>query len=444
MTIDRDFDRMLGSWFDERATSRGPEGLLERSLERVDATGQRAGWRIADGWRPRRAMGRQTTARASLGRMLSIVAVVAIVAGAGRFLRLSPAAVGGPSGSPSIAASPSTSVAPSPSAAPSETSSAVQPRAASWAATGSMGTPRVEHTATLLPDGKVLVAGGLSGWPSPAVASAELYDPANGTWTATGSMTGARAGSTATLLPDGKVLVAGGYCCTTAGSGALDSAELYDPANGTWTATGSMAAPRTGHTATLLPDGKVLVAGGGARGHKGPSWASAELYDPATGAWAATGSMGTPRTWHSAALQPDGKVLVQGGVEGVSAGGHTLTTAEQYDPMSGTWASAAGSPVSPGDGESTALLRDGRVLSLCACTSGTASLYSPSSGRWSGAGSLITPRWSSTATLLPDGTVLVAGGTNDDGALAAAELFDPGSPGASVSPGTAPSPAITR
>jgi Tol biopolymer transport system component len=127
MTADRDFDRQLGAWFDERATSRAPEGLLERSLERVEATRQQVGWRITDRWRPRRAIGRPATARASLGRMLAVVAVVAIAAGAGLFLRLSPAAVGGPSSAPSIAASPSPSVVPSPSVAPSGTPAVVRP-----------------------------------------------------------------------------------------------------------------------------------------------------------------------------------------------------------------------------------------------------------------------------------------------------------------------------
>jgi Tol biopolymer transport system component len=127
MTTDRDFDRQLGSWFEKRATSRAPEGLLERSLERVDATPQRAGWRITGGWRSPRAIGRPATARASLGGMLAIVAVVAIVAGAGLFLRLSPAAVGGPSSAPPITPSPLTSVAPSPSVAPSGTPAVVRP-----------------------------------------------------------------------------------------------------------------------------------------------------------------------------------------------------------------------------------------------------------------------------------------------------------------------------
>ena len=129
-----------------------------------------------------------------------------------------------------------------------------------WKATGDLTTARAEHTATLLPDGKVLVAGGDD------LGSAELYDPATGMWTATGSMATARVFHTATLLSDGRVLVAGGY----GENGYLASAELYDPATGVWTATGSMATTRQWHTATLLPNGQVLVAGGRGSGGNDP------------------------------------------------------------------------------------------------------------------------------------------------------------------------------
>ncbi|HKB28395.1 MAG TPA: kelch repeat-containing protein, partial [Candidatus Limnocylindrales bacterium] len=149
---------------------------------------------------------------------------------------------------------------PASSASPSTTTSpaAVEPRPASWTATGSMGTPRSGHSATLLADGRVLVAGGHDG--AAPLASAELYDPSSGTWTATGSMVAHVGGDfTATLLRDGRVLVAGG-----GESGNLyrptAAAELYDPATGSWTATGSMTAPRSAHLAVLLPDGRVLVA----------------------------------------------------------------------------------------------------------------------------------------------------------------------------------------
>ena len=126
----------------------------------------------------------------------------------------------------------------------------------SWVSTGSMGTARYDHTATLLQSGKVLVAGGQGS--SGFLSNAELYDPATGLWTATGSLGTARRFHTATLLQSGKVLVAGGQ----GSSGFLSSAELYDPATGLWTATGSLTSARYLHTATLLSNGKVLVAGG--------------------------------------------------------------------------------------------------------------------------------------------------------------------------------------
>ncbi|MHB9140008.1 MAG: Kelch repeat-containing protein, partial [Victivallaceae bacterium] len=169
------------------------------------------------------------------------------------------------------------------------------------ASVGSMGSAKNSHTATLLPNGKILVAGGYNG---ASISLAELYDPATKTFSATGSMSSAREGHSATLLPNGKVLVAGG-----SGAGILSSAELYDPAAGTFSATGSMSSARTAHTATLLPNGKVLVAGG----YNGASISTAELYDPAAGTFSATGSMGAARYAYTATLLPNGKVLVAGG-----------------------------------------------------------------------------------------------------------------------------------
>ena len=138
-------------------------------------------------------------------------------------------------------------------------------------------------------------------------ASAELYDPAIGTWTATGSLNAARFIHTATLLPNGKVLVAGGFDNVS----VLASAELYDPALGTWTATGSLNTARDAHTASLLPNGMVLVAAGFATGFV--SLSSAELYDPAHGTWTVTGSLNIAREVHTASLLPNGMVLVAGG-----------------------------------------------------------------------------------------------------------------------------------
>ena len=216
-----------------------------------------------------------------------------------------------------------------------------------WTATGNLNTARNQHTATLLLNGKVLVTGGNSdGGIAVAIASAELYDPANGTWTATGSLITARFNHTATLLPNGKVLVAAGID----GSNNLASAELYDPASGTWTATGSLNIARRQHTATLLPNGKVLVAGGNVAGS--PS-ASAELFDPASGTWTATGTLNTGRFGHTATLLSNGKVLAAGGSNLSSA----LASAELYDIP---YSAQVQQPINP-DGTSVFSVRRGVV-----------------------------------------------------------------------------------
>jgi N-acetylneuraminic acid mutarotase len=181
-------------------------------------------------------------------------------------------------------------------------------------------------------------------------------------WETTGSMVTARCACTATVLPDGKVLVAGGYNGSTPWT-VYASAELYDPATGTWESTGSMSGSRAGHKAMLLPNGKVLVAGG----YDGAYLTSAELYDPDTGTWTTTGSMAEGRVWHTMTLLPNGKVLVTGGENGSST--FSALTAELYDP---------------------------------AANGGL--------GAWSATGSMAQARSVHTATLLPDGKVLVAGG----------------------------------
>jgi WD40 repeat protein len=191
------------------------------------------------------------------------------------------------------------------------------PTSRTWTATGSLATARSNHTATLLPNGHVLVASGVDNMLN-VLASAELYDPASGTWTATGSLATARDAAPATLLPNGKVLVAGGF------NSAI--AELYDPASGTWTATGSLGAARLDPSATLLPNGQVLVAGGLDNTYN--VLASAELYDPASGTWTATGSLDHRSIAHTATLLPNGKVLVAGGGDPYT--GFYVASAELY------------------------------------------------------------------------------------------------------------------
>src|ERR1035441_1585304 len=203
--------------------------------------------------------------------------------------------------------------------------------AGSFALTGSLNTARYGHTATLLPNGDVLVAGGLgvNGSYAP-LASAEIYNQATGKWTVTSSMSVGRMAFTATLLPNGEVLVAGG---STYAASCFATAELYNPSTGQWKPTGSMAQPRCLHVATLLTSGDVLVAGG-VESDFGlqRTVATAELYNPSTGVWQITGSLNVARVT-SAALLQSGQVLVAGGYNTSNSTTTYLASAELYDPF---------------------------------------------------------------------------------------------------------------
>jgi Kelch motif len=244
-----------------------------------------------------------------------------------------------------------------------------------------------------------------------------------GAFAPTGNMTIPRTMAMATLLRDGRVLIAGGLGI---GERTLASAELYDPSNGTFTPTGRMITPRTVYTGTLtlLPDGKVLITGG--RSGYGPALVSAELYNPDTGTFFATGNMNTPRFLHTATLLNNGKVLIAGGSDGVST---FLTSAELYDPLTGTF-TVTGDMSSPSAGTAT-LLPDGKILITRSAPWQThaqvlTDVYDPSTELFSPTGKMVWGQTAPTATLLQNGKVLIAGGDvgDGDGSSPRAELFD--------------------
>jgi hypothetical protein len=282
--------------------------------------------------------------------------------------------------------------------------------------TGSLKTARDCATATLLNNGMVLIAGGAGG------ATAELYNPATGTFTPTGNMNTARSWQTATLLNNGMVLMAGGWYPSI---GFVASAELYNPATGTFSYTGSMNTARAYATATLLNNGMVLIAGGQASG----SLASAELYNPATETFTyTTGSLNTARGDQTATLLNNGMVLMAGGWNYPIA---LLASAELYDLATGTFTPTA-SMNTVREYQTATLLNSSMVLIAGGCcdSSGNslanAELYTPATETFTyTTGSLNNGRAGSTATLLNDGTVLMAGGYSSSGALASAELYLP-------------------
>ncbi len=293
------------------------------------------------------------------------------------------------------------------------------------ATAGPMSSHRFSHTATLLHSGKVLIAGGAD--TSGLKASAELYDPSTDSFTVTGSLSSPRLGHTATLLANGKVLIAGGRGAQ-AGEERMASAELYDPATGSFSLTGSMLHPRSGHTATLLADGEVLIVGG-ASAYAPADLSSAELYDPDTGTFKPTGSMTSPRDGQTGTLLASGKVLLTGGIAGASV----VASAELYDPAAGSF-SSTGSMSSPRWAHTATLLSSGKVLIVGGSTYNTegdflasAELYDPATGSFSPTGSMPGPRIGHTATLLTSGKVLIAGGVGApfESDLASAELYEP-------------------
>jgi hypothetical protein len=320
------------------------------------------------------------------------------------------------------------------------------PVSGSLTPTGVPTAPRIAFTATLLADGRVLFVGGsgLAGSTGSSVlASAELYDPGAGSFAPTGNLNEGRGMHSATLLLDGRVLVAGGGEISTSGDSPppLVSAELYDATSGTFTPTGPLQSARTLHTATLLADGRVLITGGSAAE---VILGTAELYDPASGSFSTTGAPSTARALQTATLLTDGHVLVVGGIAtsiqvgaGSSSSGGPLATAELYDPASGTFA-PTGELAAGHAGHTATLLLDGRVLVAGGLDStgtgtyvATAELYDPATGTFTPTGAMTTARGLATASLLHDGRVLIAGGDVSLGSSQpgpttwSADLYDP-------------------
>ena len=297
---------------------------------------------------------------------------------------------------------------------------------------GGFPSPYSGHVAALLPDGRVLLAGG-DAVLIPA-QSAELFDPRSRTVTATGPMTVPRKGATATPLPNGTVLVTGGVVANRF-TPTTEAAEIYDPATGRFAATGSMLTSRALHTATRLRDGRVLITGGVKSGFmvedSGPR-NTAEIYDPATGTFQAAGWMRIAREGHTATLLPDGRVLITGGLTNRQADPPMTALAEIFDPGTGQF-SPTGTMLSRRSGHAAAALLDGSVLitggqtfSLSQGGIPSAEIYSPVTGQFTAVNPMNLQRYGHTATPLSSGQVLIVGGVQGPSATpAAAELFTP-------------------
>jgi len=291
-----------------------------------------------------------------------------------------------------------------------------------WVAAAALTTGRAQHTATLLQNGKVLVAGGVDAQ-GVATATAELFDPSSSRWTAAAPMQSPRIEHTATLLSDGRVLVAGGRSRRTYGE-TLDSAEVYDPASGRWNQAPSMRFRRAGHTATLLPNGEVLVVGGRSVTEDFAFTLpdAVELYDPRTNQWSTTAPGSIARQGHTATLLRDGRVLVVGGMAEIGL----ATSAQIYDPTLDRW-SAAWLPATARSGHTATLLPSGIVLVLGGVGTpaaeisqgsayysfdalSTGDLYDPTLNLWTRIRAMNATRIEHTATVLKNGAVLVVGG----------------------------------
>jgi N-acetylneuraminic acid mutarotase len=312
---------------------------------------------------------------------------------------------------------------------PLATSELYNSASGNWSSTGALNTARVSARAVLLSNGTVLVMGGCiaSDCLGSTTKSAEIYNPSTGNWMVTGAMKTARAEFVAVLLANGKVLVAGG-CTSYDVTGCLavtTAAELYNPTTGAWSSTGTLRAARMAMTGTILTTGKALIAGG--QTAASDALGSSELYNEATGTFSLTGKLITPRSGHTATLLTNGLVLMAGGenVNGIST-----SKAELYDPTKGSY-TATGNMPSNRQEHAAVLLSNGSVMvvggnnvtSTTTTPLASCATYSPASGTWTAASAMKNARADHTATLLHNGHVLAAGGDNNSGELSSAELF---------------------
>lgn len=373
--------------------------------------------------------------RPSAGLAIVAIAVVSVVVAAalafsGRPGAATPTAVpvnGSALASPSAAVPVPSDSPRSPAASPSP---AIVLQDGTWHGTGSLVQARWGHGAARLANGKVLVVGGNASENSSfALASAELYDSASGTWASTADMRQARSYASVTVLDGGKVLVAGG----ANKNAPLAVAELYDPVLGSWSTLPKMKVPRSHHTATLLDDGRLLVVGGGTSTKSRASTASAEIYDPGTGKWTRTAPMAVPRSYHTATLLKDGRVLVVGGSSTYIGQGTVRASAEIFDPRTGRWTTARPMPTHRYAHEAVPL-SGGRVLVAGGWSSTTvrseslssAEIFDPRTLAWATVGDLTTGRAQFRMAALPNGQVLAVGGLGAGSEpLASVDLFDP-------------------